>query len=69
MFLRLCVAQSVEVPFEVISSEDMLSRVHECNAKLQLLKDESGDENWNINDEMILLGSDVKSLFPSLAGV
>ena len=60
------VAQSIISPFEVISSEDMLSRLHECNRNIELLKKENG-RDWSLNDEMILLGTDVKSLFPSLS--
>ena len=59
------VANAVNEPFEVISSEDMLSRVAGCNEKLKLAQTQR-DENWRWTDEFILLGTDVKSLFPSL---
>ena len=60
------VAKSIATPFEVISSEDMLSRVHKCNEKLRKLQVDNG-EGWKLEEEMILLGTDVKSLFPSLS--
>ena len=60
------VANAKESPFEVISSEDMLSRVTECNRKLEKMRTKLG-ENWKWKEEMILLGSDVKSLFPSMS--
>ena len=60
------VGNSIENPFEVISSEDMLSRIVESNKKLEVMKAEKG-ENWDWREEMVLLGSDVKSLFPSLS--
>ena len=60
------VAQSIINPFEVISSEDMLSRVNDCNEKLKKLQEMNGNE-WCLNEEMILLGTDVKSLFPCLS--
>ena len=59
------VANAVSDPFEVVSSEDMLSRVASCNDKLKTMKTQHG-ENWNWSENFVLLGSDVKSLFPSL---
>ena len=53
-------------PFEVISSEDLLSRIYVCNNKIKRMQTEKGKE-WKLCDEMILLGSDVKALFPSLS--
>ena len=44
----------------------MLSRVYECNDKISKMQADNG-EQWSLNDEMILLGSDVKSLFPSMS--
>ena len=84
------VAKAVESPFEVISSEGMLSRIYEFNKLVpSLLPVEKPDrtevpgesdnleglvefwncvENeWNWNDDYIILGSDVCSLFPSLS--
>ena len=62
------VANSIENPFGVISSEDMLSRVLECNRKIDEMQTAKGPE-WEWKNEMVLLGSDVKSLFPSLTAV
>ena len=74
------VANAVENPYEVISSEDMLNRVQNCKMKLkeyiEKKKEQAGaelgqaqpglDKNWKWTDDLIMLGSDVKSLFPSL---
>jgi len=37
-----------------------------CKEKLRRMQQEKG-ENWKLEEEMILLGTDVKSLFPSLS--
>ena len=80
---------SIDNPFEVISSEDMLARVYNCNSKLEeIIKqkneekaaspaNENEDETENngqkeLNEydwtsDYILLGSDVRALFPSLS--
>ena len=58
------VCMATENPFEVISSEDMLSRVIACYAKIENMAE---NENWSWDQDWILLGSDVKSLFPSLS--
>ena len=60
------VANAVLEPFEVVSGEDMLSRVAECNEKLEKIKTERGPD-WNWTNDYILFGSDVISLFPSLS--
>ena len=60
------VANAVNNPFEVISSEDLLSRVAGCNKELEIMKNKFGDD-WDWTRDYILLGSDVKSLFPSLS--
>ena len=62
------VANSIEHPFEVISSEDMLSRIYACNQKLESSQKERGN-NWDWKEDMILLRSDVKSLFPSMTAL
>ena len=54
------VCMATENPFEVISSEDMLSRVIACYAKIENMAE---NENWSLDQDWILLGSDVKSLF------
>ena len=56
------VCMATENPFEVISSEDMLSRVIACYAKIENMAE---NENWSLDQDWILLGSDIKSLFPS----
>ena len=60
------VANAVIDPFEVVSSEDMLSRVAGCNQKLKEMKTQRG-QDWDWTDEYILIGTDVQSLFPSLS--
>ena len=61
------VCNAVNTPFEVISSEDLLRRAQECNESLKELKDNNTDENWHWTQDYVLLGSDVKALFPSLS--
>ena len=78
------VANGVINPYEVISSEDMLAKVQECNKMLELLrmrleakkKREEDGQEWEIEDEvceedldLYLIGSDVISMFPSLTEV
>ena len=60
------VAMGVNNPYEVVSSEDMLSRIYNCNEEIKKLKEEKG-ANWNWKEELILIGTDVQSLFPSLS--
>ena len=65
------VCMAIESPYEVVSSEDMLARVNKCNESIRekLKADQSSkvEANENFWDEHILLGTDVKSLFPSLS--
>ena len=60
------VAMSIEEPYEVVSSEDMLSRIYECNEKIENMR-KNKPENWDWKNELILIGTDVQSLFPSLS--
>ena len=64
------VANAVEDPFEVISSEDLLSRIEKFNKLVDQTKKEKIKENpksdWDWRDDWMLIGSDVVSLFPSL---
>ena len=60
------VAMGVSEPYEVVSSEDMLSRIYDCNEKLLEMKNEK-TEDWDWTEDLILIGTDVKSLFPSLS--
>ena len=59
------VCKSVDNPFEVISSEDLLSRIHICNEKLAKIRghqtDGTGESKiYDWRDDYILIGSDVK---------
>ena len=58
----------VEKPFEVISSEDLLARLHECNRKIEENRQERIEEGEEIDteEELIMFGSDVVGLFPSM---
>ena len=63
------ICSSVEDPYEVISSTDMLSRVEQFNKDMRkeaIKRIEDGEKEWDWRDEWMLLGSDVVSLFPSL---
>ena len=60
------VANTVTDPFESVTSEDMLRRVTSCNNELEKMKREKG-EHWKWKYEIILIGTDVKSLFLSLS--
>ena len=53
------VCSSVTDPYEVISSEDMLSRVEAFNTMIKKEKEERGDENWDWREEWALISSDV----------
>ena len=71
------VCMAIETPYEVISSEDMLSRISDCNKKIGELRDlkvkgtqSLSAENakiWDWRQEYILLGTDVSALFPTLS--
>ena len=61
------VCGSIKNPYEVISSDDMLSRVESFNKLVEEKKKEREDPNWDWRSEWILIGSDVVSLFPSLS--
>ena len=64
------VAYAVDDPFEVISSEDLLSRVEKFNGLVEQTKKEKYNENpesnWDLRKDWMLIGSEVASLFPSL---
>ena len=57
---------AIEEPYEVISSEDMLSRFELFNKWVEKEKLEKGEE-YDWRKEYMLLGSDVQALFPSLS--
>ena len=63
------VANGVENPTEVISSEDMLSRIHQCNMEIKEKKrrlEEQGDHLSPEDERLLLIGADVIALFPSM---
>ena len=56
--------------YEVISSTDMLARTEKFNKWLEEEKKrklEAGVHKWNWRNDMMLLGSDVVALYPSLS--
>ena len=62
------VANAVTNPTEVLSSEDMLSRIHQCNMELQALKkrrEDIGEKMTPEEERIYLIGADVIALFPS----
>ena len=56
---------SMKNPFEIISSEDLLARIDKFNKEIE--KEIEKDENYDWREHYILLGTDVKALFPSLS--
>ena len=52
-------ADSLEDRMEVISTEDYLNRLTECNRRL--------GQEWTEGEELVHIGADVKALFPSLS--
>ena len=56
---------SVKEPFEIISAEDLLARVDSFNREIK--GEIEKDPNYDWRDEYILLGTDVKALFPSMS--
>ena len=59
---------SVKNPYEVISGEDLLSRVESFNKWVtgKIESESELDNDWDWRLEYMLIGSDVVSLFPSL---
>ena len=63
------VADMRKDPFAVVSGEDFLSRVNECNEMLRRERQERGEREDACDDEedeIVIIGSDVSALFPSL---
>ena len=63
------VCNSITDPYEVISSEDMLAKVAECNKaleKVREVRDKAGESLPVEEEEIIMFGSDVVALFPSM---
>ena len=59
-------------PCEVISSEDLLSKIHDCNWALEKRRKdvESRGEVWSESEkDLYIVGSDVVALFPSITAV
>ena len=54
-------------PYEVISSEDMLSRIESFNKLGKSEKERREDESWDCREEWTLIGSDIVALFQSLS--
>ena len=66
------VANAVNEPCEVISSEDMLSRIHRCNKDLETLRKqrlENGETLSEDEEKIFIIGADVIALFPSMTSV
>jgi molybdopterin converting factor small subunit len=66
------IANAIENPHETISTEDMLSKITECNRELEkrrLEREANGEELDEDEKELYILGSDVVALFPSMTGV
>ena len=64
------VCKSVEDPFEVISTEDMLARIKECNEKVKEMRDAKiarAETPNETEEDLIIFGSDVVVLFPSMS--
>ena len=65
------VANCKSDPYEVISTEDLLHRIHECNLMLEKNREDkllAGEEITN-GDKLVLIGYDAVALFPSLQSV
>ena len=65
-------ANAVAAPCEVISSEDMLSRVHKCNKDLEMLRRSRLEEGKTLTEEeekIYVLGADIIGLFPNMTSV
>ena len=56
---------SIKDPFEIISAEDLLARIEMFNKEIK--EKIEIDENYDWRDQFILLGTDVKALFPSMS--
>ena len=66
------VANAVKDPCEVISSEDMLSRIHRCNKDLETLKQQRQEQGETLTEDeerIYVIGADVIALFPSMTSV
>ena len=61
------IANDMDEGYEVISSEDFLSRVNIANRELEKEWRSRTDEGWEkAEEEIVLIGADVKALFPSM---
>ena len=57
--------QSMREPFEIISSEDLLARIEGFNREIAAKLEIEPSYDWR--NKYLLLGTDVKALFPSLS--
>ena len=60
------VANAVKNPTEVISSEDMLARIAQCNKELQCKREANGGYLSPEDEKLYLIGADVIALFPNM---
>ena len=62
------VCNSLDEPYEEVSSEDMLACVVDCNQKIDKIrrdKQEKGEEMGD-HEELVIIGNDVVGLFPNI---
>jgi hypothetical protein len=62
------VCNSLEEPYEVISSEDMLACVVDCNRRLETIRREKLQAGEALGDQekLVMCGNDVVGLFPNI---
>ena len=60
------IANDMDDGYEVISSEDFLSRVNKANKELEKEWKKNEGLGKEIKEEIVLIGADVKALFPSM---
>ena len=63
------ICNSMESPYEVISTEDMLSRIEEANKEILQLRQEKlarGEKLTEEDEQLYVIANDVVGLFPSL---
>ena len=63
------ICNAIEKPYEVIYSEDMLSRINKCNREIEREIEEKKKDipDWDWRNKYLLIGSDVEALFPSMS--
>ena len=63
------VCNSMTSPYEVISTEDMLSRLEDCNREMKNMRAEKlarGEELTEEDNQLYIIANDVVALFPSM---